>query len=197
MCLALVAAWQSRNNSVTGTKPMWVCTCERGYVCVRTLYEGGFIISWAEGHLALIGVLRCWFWCLQHWCCLLLGIRSWLPPSPSTFPPFCLKSLCTPANTTLITVLSICLCCTPKGKEVLSFPSPFCHPFPSIPFYNLLSFPCALSSPLTSYLLLFPHWQLYFCSRRWKSWKLTLSVFFLEALSLWCLYRMSCLWAAT
>lgn len=89
MCLALVAAWQSRNNSVTGTKPMWVCTYERGYVCVRTLYEGGFIISWAEGHLALIGVLRCWFWCLQHWCCLLLGIRSWLPPPPSTFPPFC------------------------------------------------------------------------------------------------------------
>lgn len=62
---------------------------ESARVCARSLYWGGFIISRAEGHLALIGVLRCWFRCLQQWSCLLLGIRSWLSPSPSALPLPC------------------------------------------------------------------------------------------------------------
>lgn len=89
-------------------------------------------------------------------------------PFPLYPPSALLQSLCTPANTRLITPLSIGPCCTLKGKEVLFSLFLFCHPFPLfIPFYNLLSFPFALSPPLTSYTQLFPFWQLYFCPDRW------------------------------
>lgn len=104
-------------------------------------------LPWAQSNLALIGVLRCWFWCLQQWCYLLLGIRFWASPPPLRPPSALLRSLCTPANTRLITPLSIGPSCTLKGKEVLSSPSLFCHPFPLLyPFIicSLFSVPFLL-----------------------------------------------------
>ena len=72
------------------------------------------------------------------------------PHHPPSIP---LQSLCTAANTTLITPLSIGPFCTLKGKEVLSLLSVFCHPFPPLlPFHNLPSFPCAVSSPCRYFL---------------------------------------------
>lgn len=69
-------------------------------------------------------------------------------PFPLCPPSALLRSLCTPANTRLITALSIDPRFTPKGKEVLSSLSLFCHSFPLLhPFHNLLSFLRALSSP--------------------------------------------------
>lgn len=62
-------------------------------------------------------------------------------------PSALLRSLCTPANTSLITLLSIGPHCTPKGKEVLSSLSLFCHPFPLLcPFIicSLFSVPFLL-----------------------------------------------------
>lgn len=87
----------------------------------------------------LLGVPRCRFWSLRHWCCLLLGITSQL----SCFPPCplsaLLRSLCTPANTRLITPLSIGPRFTPKGREVLSSLCCLSISFPHIGLYNLLS----------------------------------------------------------
>lgn len=75
----------------------------------------------------------------EAWCCLLLGITSQL----SCFPPCplsaLLRSLCTPANTRLITPLSIGPRFTPKGREVLSSLCCLSISFPHIGLYNLLS----------------------------------------------------------
>lgn len=89
-------------------------------------------------------------------------------PFPLCPPSALLWSLCTPANTRLITPLLIGPRFTPKGKEVLFSLSLFCHSFPLLyPFYNLLSFLRALSSPPTSHILLLPFWQLCFCPKKW------------------------------
>lgn len=87
----------------------------------------------------LLGVPRCRFWSLRHWCCLLLGITSQLPCFPPCPLSALLRSLCTPANTRLITPLSIGPRFTPKGREVLSSLCCLSISFPYIGLYNLLS----------------------------------------------------------
>lgn len=129
-------------------------------------------------------------------------------PFPLCPPSAPLRSLCTPANTRLITLLSIGSRFTPKGKEVLSSLSLFCHSFPLLyPFIICSLFLSALSSPPTSYILLFPFLAIMFLSKHFKNlrvhgWKPkhlmimrkflhrnTLSAL-LEVLFLWCCLQL-------
>lgn len=124
-----------------------------GKMCVESLSEAELICSRIEGYLALIGVLRCWFWCLQ-----LCVVCCWESDSGFLLPPSApLQSLCTAANTTLITLLSIGPFFTLKGKEVLSsFFPPLCHFFLSYTlFYNLLLFLCYMPTSNPSLEIVF------------------------------------------
>lgn len=100
--------------------------------------------------MSLIGVLRCWFCRLQLRRCLLLGIKSWLFPSPIALP---LPCSCPSAAQLIPGSLQrhrSHLAAHQRAKKSPLAPSSlllFCHPpLPLLPFCNPLSSLSALSS---------------------------------------------------